>query len=77
MADDKGEWQVDGWRNGEWKCPKCGTIIKGPKGENPPVALVKQHQWIDSLEGRFKNPPAAERDDDARRTDDNLRSVFT
>lgn len=43
LGNEVGSWP-GGWLNGEWKCPKCGTMIgKNLKGESP-HGLVNQHQ---------------------------------
>ena len=42
-AEKAKEW-VWGWRNGEWKCPHCKTIIgKNLNGEEP-WGLVQTHK---------------------------------
>ena len=41
-----GDWP-GGWLNGEWKCPKCHTIIGRNLKDESPHALVKQHECAD------------------------------
>ncbi len=42
-GNEVGNWP-GGWLNGEWKCPRCLTMIgRNLKGETP-VALVRRHE---------------------------------
>lgn len=41
-----GSWP-GGWLNGEWKCPKCQTMIGRNLKDESPIMLVRQHKCAD------------------------------
>lgn len=51
-AVGKGKWG-GGWLNGEWKCPKCNTIIGKNLNNRSPHGSVSQHKCEEKLNDSY------------------------